>query len=764
MTHRVFVAFASNDPLLAETIRDACNNADVAGVEFTPWNTNDVSGQPIGSAVFNWVDDADALVADISQPNHNVTYEIGVAVGMGKPLRLIRSTGKDWSAVQEIGLLHNVGHDPYSTQRDLKEILEKGAPPTAPWPQAKKNREAPIYLLQSSEADDLLSRITSGIKKILKLRFRSLNPREIDRLTASEAVQQITGSFGIVAIWHGPNQPEAFRQNQRTAFAIGLARGANIPFLLLAETGQHLPLDLDEIATRWTLPTDVDGHLRNFREEVYEFQQEYVEVRGADEGLLESIHCGDPAAENEASDLADYFLLTEPYRLALKGEVNVILGRKGSGKTAIFLQVRDNTRVDRNNIIVDLAPENYQLIKLKEFILDRLSLGTRKEFIAAFWEYIVLLEIAYKILEKDAKRARYDGRVMERYDRLAEAYNARVDTGSGDFSERASRLVERVIQRFSNKRTEGEEALSSGRLLEIVYGSEIRQLREEIVSYLKIKGYVYFLFDNIDRFWSITGFDETDALIIIGLIEGLQETRRRFSRSNIEFLWGTFIRSDVWEFVVKGMADYGKVSVASAEWNDRELIGRMFESRIMRSFAGKAVPWRQIWENVSVATVHGKPTLDFLIDASLMRPRYLIRLFETARQRAVTLHKTWIEEDDYDKALEELGWQVLEDLGRELTDIIPQAEDLLFGLTNLGKRTSPARLRTAIKSSLGDETDVEGVIDILIWAGCLGVDGPKGVTYISDCGFRRPFIRALMADPTKETVSFHPTLASLISV
>jgi chromatin remodeling complex protein RSC6 len=34
-------------------------------------------------------------------------------------------------------------------------------------------------------------------------------------------------------------------------------------------------------------------------------------------------------------------------------------------------------------------PEGYQLIKLKEFILDSLALGTRKEVVAAFWEYIL---------------------------------------------------------------------------------------------------------------------------------------------------------------------------------------------------------------------------------------------------------------------------------------------------------------------------------------------------------------------------------------
>jgi hypothetical protein len=374
---------------------------------------------------------------------------------------------------------------------------------------------------------------------------------------------------------------------------------------------------------------------------------------------------------------------------------------------------------------------------------------------------LVLLEIAYKLLEKDIKRAKYDSQLMEKFEHLSTIYKSRVDTGSGDFSERLTRLTDRVVERFN---VEGAQAdtLSSGKLLEIVYGAEIRSLRDEIFAYLRIKGVVFFLFDNIDRFWTQTGFDSTDALIIVGLIEGLQEVKKRFRRSEIVFQWATFIRSDVFEFVVKGMADYGKVSVASAEWNDRELLASMFEARVLRRFNGKNISFRSVWETVTVPTVRGKPVLEFLINSSLMRPRYLIRLFETARRRAVTLRRDRIEEDDYVKALEELGWQVMEDVSRELTDIVPSAEELLFDITSLGPIISLDEVKSCIEKRVKPEF-VDAVVDVLIWAGCLGVQGPKGPTYISDCGFRRPFIRSQMSDPARKNVLLHPTLSALIS-
>jgi hypothetical protein len=685
-------------------------------------------------------------------------------LGAQKSLRLIRAANKDRKLLEEIGLLHNIGHNDFNGQEQLVAILRRPYT-TPPWPHPKRNQEQPVYVLHSSQTDDLLRRTLSGVKKILRMRFRSFDPQEIDRLTATEAFEQVAQSFGFVAIWHESSDSEAFRQNQRAAFAIGIARGLDIPFLLLAKNTARLPLDLDELATRWDVVRDVDAKMRDFRDTVAEAQRSHVEVRPMAGRYLDAVYCGDPAAENEATQLDAYFLETEQFRLTLNGDLNIILGRKGSGKTAIFLQARNKVRANKNNIVVDLSPEGFQLIKLKELILDQLSHGTRKEFIAAYWEYIVWLEIAYKLLEKDEQRARYDSRILEAYERLKAAYDERVD-GSGDFALRLSDLTARIVDRYYT-RIHAEQPIGSvsSRTLEIVYGSEIPKVRDEVLRYLKLKGIVCLLFDNLDRFWTPSGFADVDTLIIIGLVESLQDIRRRFSRSDIDFQWAIFLRSDVYEFVVHGMADYGKLATASIEWTDREPLRRMFERRVLHGFGDNKPPsFKSVWDAVSAPTVEGRPTLDFLLDASLMRPRYLIRLFETARRRAVTLGREKIDESDYKNGVEELGWQVLEDFDRELADIVPDAKDLLFELAVIGERASLSKLRSIIKNKVGKDDLVEAVIDILIWAGCIGVSTESGAVYISDCGFKRPYMRALMMSNDKaQSIVFHPTLASIFA-
>ena len=760
MPYKTFVAFSSSDPLVSDVIGAACDAARSAEHDFSPWNRNDVSGQPIDRLVHNWVGTANALVADISEPNFNVTYEVGLALGLGNPVRLIRSSSKDRKLVEEIGLLHNIGHDEYRGGADLLEILRRPFT-TQSWPRPKRNQAQPVYLLQSSRTTDLLRRTTSGVKKIMKLRFRTFNPQEIDRLTATEAFEHVAQSFGVIAIWHPADAPEAVKQNQRAAFVIGTARGLDIPYLLLAPTAMRLPLDLDEIATRWSIIHDVDARIRDFREAVAEAQEGHIELKQTGHRFLDIVYCGDPAAENEATQLDNYFLETEQFRLTMNGELNIVLGRKGSGKTAIFIQARNRIRSNKNNIVVDLAPEGFQLIKIKEFVLQQLGHGSRKEIIAAFWEYIIWLEIAYKLLEKDERRVRFDSRLVAPFERLEAAYKQRTE-GFGDFSERLASLTDRIVSRFLLSSENKEKSdLASSKTLEIVYGSEIRPMRDEVLAYLKLKGIVFFLFDNLDRFWTRTGFAELDALIIVGLVECLQDIRRRFNRSSIAFQWAIFLRSDVYEFVVKGMADYGKLASASVEWGDRELLQKLFQSRVLQGFGENVPAWDTVWSSVSTQSVDGVPTLDFLLNASLMRPRYLIRLFETARRRAVTLGRSRIDESDYLMALEELGWQVLEDFDRELVDIIPDAEELLFDLSHFGKQTSMASLQKIIATKVKSSETIEAVIDVLIWTGCIGVRTVDRTYYISDCGFKRPYFRTLIRDEREDCIVFHPTLASI---
>jgi hypothetical protein len=226
---------------------------------------------------------------------------------------------------------------------------------------------------------------------------------------------------------------------------------------------------------------------------------------------------------------------------------------------------------------------------------------------------------------------------------------------------------------------------------------------------------------------------------------------------------GNFVRSDVYEFLIRGMADYGKLSIQSLEWSDRELLKILFERRIASGVARLQIPWKQMWSKVSAPTVNGKPVLDFLVDGSLMRPRYLIRMFETARRRAITFDRQRIEEADYLAALKELGWQVVEDLDREIADLVPHSTDLLFEIIQHAKDLTPAKFRYVAGKRLDSADAISKLLDIMLWNGSLGVFHSGSPKYIFDVGYKRQFLSALISADDNVPLSLHPTLISAVN-
>jgi hypothetical protein len=75
---------------------------------------------------------------------------------------------------------------------------------------------------------------------------------------------------------------------------------------------------------------------------------------------------------------------------------------------------------------------------------------------------------------------------------------------------------------------------------------------------------------------------------------------------------------------------------------------------------------------------------------------------------------------------------------------------------------SQRRVHHVIAHKVSDPGVIEFVFDVLIWTGCIGALTAGGPVYISDCGFKRSFLRSLMQGEDKYIV-FHPTLAAIFT-
>ena len=345
-------------------------------------------------------------------------------------------------------------------------------------------------------------------------------------MAAMEAIKHVASSHGVIIPVLSPMMRDRDIHNIRAAFISGLAHGMGKPTLILQDEGGEVPLDILDFAKTYRRLEDINEHINNFALDVTQSMQASEPIETPPTGRLAQLKIGDPMAENEFQTLGQYYLRRDEFSRTIRGEVNVVVGRKGAGKTALFSQVRDDLRRDRANIVVDLKPEGYQLVKLKEAVLEYLTDGAKAHLVTAFWEYLLLFEVAYKLLEKDQYRYMHDHEIRPHYHKLQNSYRNSPNTKLGDFSERLVELSSFLSQEYAENFGElTDRRLTSDDVTEVLHAGNLKELRDNVSEYLKFKKSVWILFDNLDKGWSVPGPTSNDILILRCLIDA----SRKFS-------------------------------------------------------------------------------------------------------------------------------------------------------------------------------------------------------------------------------------------
>src|SRR5271166_4519339 len=528
------------------------------------WRENDIAGRFLSSPILDHIRESKCLIADISVSNFNVTYEIGYAIGIGRRVFLIKSRSVlgNEDEIRRVGIFDTLGYQLYDNARDLEAYFAtlRDFSPIA----RTRSPDAgnPLYLLQFPFSTDVQNRIVARIKKA-RLRFRSFDPSEMSRLSANDALQGVSGAYGVVVPLPTSTMIDAHVHNLRAAFVAGLATGMERVTLLLQQGEDPVPLDYRDFVHSFKHPDRIDELIGRFALDVTEaLQAPGIVPKMEGGGFLANLDLGAPNAENELTTLVHYYLQTDEFQRTLRGEARIVVGRKGAGKTAVFAQVRDRVRSNRKMIVLDLRPEGYQLKKFKEQVLSYLEEGAKEHTITAFWEYLLLLEIAYKILEKDRDIHLKDHTLLEPYRALEAAYSQDDYSQEGDFSERMLRLVERIGIYFENQHaTTGTQRLTRQQVTQFLYVHDIRELQQHVSEYLREKDGLRILFDNLDKGWATNGVTEEDALIVRCLLDATRKLEQTLRPRGIDVHSAVFIRNDVYSLVVSETPDRGKESV-----------------------------------------------------------------------------------------------------------------------------------------------------------------------------------------------------------
>jgi len=110
----------------------------------------------------------------------------------------------------------------------------------------------------------------------------------------------------------------------------------------------------------------------------------------------------------------------------------------------------------------------------------------------------------------------------------------------------------------------------------------------------------------------------------------------------------------------------------------------------------------------------------------MMRTKNLLNLVNHCKSSAVNLGHEKINEDDINKALETYSEDVANEIGLEIRDVFPEAEDILYYFIGSKAHLSMSKTHAYLKES-GIPLEVYNkVIEILLWFGFLGVVKQRG--------------------------------------
>jgi hypothetical protein len=716
-----------NDPeIIAGTVEEAVRQLRTASEKtWLTWRDLGISGQIIFCQICKALRFTGFAIADVTTLNFNLLFEIGCAIGLGVPVLPVRDTSylKDAKVFSELGLIDTLGYFDFRNSGELvKEILTKGRPTlTLPSRQAV-DKERPLYVMKSPIQSEGMIRLMSAVKKS-GLRFRSFDPRESARLSLHEAFKQASSSLGIIVHLMAPERVGAVVHNARCAFVAGLGLAANVHVLMLQESHVTQPIDYRDIVRCYSSPKQIPDLLIPFVKSVVGMLQE---SRFVPTSLpltpLEKVDLGDLAAENEIVALQSYFVPTGQYNDVKRGHARLVVGRKGSGKTAIFYCVRAAYWEHRSQLVLDLKPEGHQLVKLREAILNQISPGAQLHVLTAFWNYLLFMEIAHKIITSEQQAAYRDQSLRTAYDEVRGAYSAHAggETEQGDFSERLLALVDDIVGR---KHSVGDLS-QTGEVTQLIYRTDIRRLNDAIGRYISQskKEEVWLLFDNLDKGWPIFDVKREDVAIISSLLQATRKLQRQFEGRRALLRVVVFLRNDIYDHLILDSADRGKENPAILDWNDPETLKEMVRRRIALS-TGLEESFDELWRLFFVSHVRGEESFSYILGRTLMRPREILRFIRDCINTAVNRRHEQVTEDDILRAEESYSDDALVDVSLELKDVRPEFSNAPYAFIGAQTHLHPAEVESALlRGGTGIPAEqCAAVIDLLLWFGFLGI-------------------------------------------
>jgi energy-coupling factor transporter ATP-binding protein EcfA2 len=334
------------------------------------------------------------------------------------------------------------------------------------------------------------------------------------------------------------------------------------------------------------------------------------------------LNFGAPAAERDIGQgLADYFVESPAFTRVANREKTVVLGNRGTGKSAIFKVLARRER-EKGSIVIELSPEDYSYEMLARVLVSE-SEGSwgKVGAYAASWRYLIWVLIMKGLSDKSSViRKGTAARQLRRY-----LYENHPSITANPIGTLISYL----------KRIEGVKVGVWGaemRTRELQQLYELKELQPllPVVKDMCARQKVVVLVDELDRGWDAS----EDAR---GFVAGLFQACMSINGSTPQITAYISLRQELYDNIPELYDDVQKFRdvIEMLSWDELSLL-RLAEARISYSLGLKDVAEGVLWNRVFAETLDGVQTksLRYVADRTHHRPREMIEFCSQCREVA----------------------------------------------------------------------------------------------------------------------------------
>ncbi len=330
---------------------------------------------------------------------------------------------------------------------------------------------------------------------------------------------------------------------------------------------------------------------------------------------------GGVAAEDDA--VLNYFLTTPAVQQIRDGEVILVLGRKGSGKTALVRHFSESQEGQSSRALT-LGAYPWQVHEKR----GDCTVSEVEAYVAS-WRYLIAVQLAALLIQNpDVDQRTAEAAAISEFFRIN--YGG-IDPDLGDILRPAALRLSKATfepQVLGNKLGSVSLERSNPNA-----GRELRALTDALLTTLQSLGgacgveRIFLHFDELDR--GLVTLDTSRRNMLIGLILAAREVSRATKDKALKCCPIVYLRTDLWEDL--RFSDKNKISQGKAlnlEWTSESLLDLVNE-RLRANLNAKAT-----WTTVtSPSPMRGsQPKWDHLLARTFFRPRDVISFLNIALQ------------------------------------------------------------------------------------------------------------------------------------